>query len=289
MADIDYSALQTLSVSIENQIAHIELCRPAELNTMTESFWDELPLVVNQIDHQAAARVIVISAQGKHFTAGMDLSVFAGMAERFNGEPARRGEHLRRWVMTLQDTFTSLEQLRMPVLCAIQGACIGGGVDMVCAADSRYCTSDAYFVVKEIELGMTADVGTLQRLPHLISQGLVRELAYTGRKFSAEEALASGLVNRVFDNQQSMLDGVMDLATQIARHSPVAVAGSKEMLNYSRDHAVDESLRYMATWQSGMFHQPDIVEAMTAQQQKREAEFEDLRGLPDSFQQKKIV
>ena len=287
MADIDHNALQTLSVSIENRIAHIELCRPSELNTMTASFWDELPLVVNQIDRQAAARVIVISAQGKHFTAGMDLSVFAGMEERFKGEPARRGEHLRHWVMTLQDTFTSLENARMPVLCAIQGACIGGGVDMVCAADSRYCTSDAYFVIKEIELGMTADVGTLQRLPHLISQGLVRELAYTGRRFTAQEALASGLVNHVYDDHQSMLDGVMELASRITRHSPLAVAGSKEMLNYSRDHAVDEGLRYMATWQAGMFQQPDIMEALTAQQQKRSAEYQELRGLPDTFQQKK--
>ena len=190
MTNIDHDALQTLSVSIDKHIAHIELCRPAELNTMTEAFWDELPQLVQQIDQQAAARVIVISARGKHFTAGMDLSVFASMGERFNGEPARRGEHLRRWVMTLQDAFTSLEKARMPVLCAIQGACVGGGVDMVCAADSRYCTRDAYFVIKEIELGMTADVGTLQRLPHLLSQGMVRELAYTGRRFTADEALS---------------------------------------------------------------------------------------------------
>ncbi len=286
MIDLDLNALQTLSLTIEDRIAHIELCRPAELNTMTASFWDELPLVVNQIDKEAAARVIVISAQGKHFTAGMDLSVFAEMGDRFNGEPARRSEHLRQWVMTLQASFSALERARMPVLCAIQGACIGGGVDMVCAADSRYCTSDAYFVIKEIELGMTADVGTLQRLPHLIPQGLVRELAYTGRRFTANEALASGLVNQVYDDQQSMLDGVMDLAAQITRHSPLAVSGSKEMLNYSRDHAVDESLRYMATWQAGMFQQTDIMEAMAAMQQKRPADYEDLQKLPESFQQK---
>lgn len=287
MATIDLDNLQTLSVSIESHIAHIQLCRPTELNTMTATFWDELPLVVKQIDHQAAARAIVISAQGKHFTAGMDLSVFAGMEDRFKGEPGRRGEHLRHWVMTLQDAFTSLEKARMPVLCAIQGACIGGGVDMICAADSRYCTNDAYFVIKEIELGMTADVGTLQRLPHLIPHGLVRELAYTGRKFTADEALASGLVNRVYDDQQSMLDDVMDIAAQIARHSPLAVTGSKEMLNFSRDHTVDESLRYMATWQSGMFQQPDITEALTAQQQKRPASYADLHGLPETFEQKK--
>lgn len=121
----------------------------------------------------------------------------------------------------------------------------------------------------------------------MIPQGLVRELAYTGRKFTADETLTSGLVNRVYDDQQAMLDGVMDLATQITRHSPLAVAGSKEMLNYSRDHAVDESLRYMATWQSGMFQQPDVTEAMAAQKQKHAAQYEELRGLPETFQQKK--
>ena len=276
MSPSEFEGLETLAVSIENKIAHIVLCRGAELNTMTEAFWKELPAVVGAIDRQAAARVIVISSTGRHFTAGMDLSVFAGLQASYQGEPARRGERLRRWVLELQQTFTALEQARMPVLAAVQGACIGGGVDMICAADSRYCTEDAYFCIKETQLGMTADVGTLQRLPHLISQGLARELAYTGRKLGAQEALGCGLVNRVFPSHEAMLEGVMALAGQIAGNSPLAVAGSKEMLNYTRDHPVRDSLNYMATWQAGMLQQGDLREALAAQKEKRPPEFEDI-------------
>ena len=267
--DIDLSALETLSVSFENHIAHIQLSRPEALNTMVPAFWRELPAVVRIIDQGSQARVIVISSQGKHFSAGMDLSVFVNMAKDFEGEPARRAERSRRWILKLQDSFNALEEVRIPVLVAIQGGAIGGAVDMICAADSRYCTQDAYFTIKETELGMTADVGTLQRLPHIIPQGLIRELAYTGRKMPSSEAKECGFVNQVFADQKSMLDGVMKIATKIAMHSPMAVTGCKEMINYTRDHNVSDSLNYMATWQSGMLQMPDIQEAMTAGQEKR--------------------
>jgi len=269
VSDIDLSALETLSVSIENHIAHIQLSRPETLNSMLPAFWRELPAVVRKIDAQSQARVIVISSQGKHFSAGMDLSVFTNMAKDFQGEPARRAERTRRLVLELQDSFNALEEVRMPVLVAVQGGVIGGAVDMICAADSRYCTQDAYFTIKEIELGMTADVGTLQRLPHLMPQGLIRELAYTGRNMPSSEAKECGFINQVFADQQTMLEGVMKIAAKIATHSPMAVAGCKEMINYTRDHNVSDSLTYMATWQSGMFQMPDIQEAMTAGQQKR--------------------
>ena len=273
----ELEGLETLNVSIEDKIAHIQLCRPKQFNTMNAAFWRELPRVIKAIDREAAARVIVISSTGKHFTAGMDLQVFAKMGESAGGEPARYGESFRRLVLELQAAFNALENARMPVLVAIQGGCIGGGVDMVCAADSRYCTADAFFTIKETALAMTADLGTLQRLPHLMPQGLVRELAYTSRKFTATEALNTGFVNRVFDTQQEMLIEVMAIAQQIARQSPMAVAGSKEMFNYSRDHGVVESLRYMATWQAGMFSQSDVQQAMKAQMESRDATFEELR------------
>ena len=273
----ELEGLETLNVSIEDKIAHIQLCRPKQFNTMNAAFWRELPRVIKAIDREAAARVIVISSTGKHFTAGMDLQVFAKMGESAGGEPARYGESFRRLVLELQAAFNALENARMPVLVAIQGGCIGGGVDMVCAADSRYCTADAFFTIKETALAMTADLGTLQRLPHLMPQGLVRELAYTSRKFTATEALNSGFVNQVFDTQQEMLIEVMAIAQQIARQSPMAVAGSKEMFNYSRDHGVVESLRYMATWQAGMFSQSDVQQAMKAQMESRDATFEELR------------
>ncbi|WP_407636118.1 crotonase/enoyl-CoA hydratase family protein [Paraglaciecola psychrophila] len=269
VTDIDLAALETLSVNIENHIAHIQLCRPEALNSMVPAFWRELPAVVRQIDEGSQARVIVISSQGKHFSAGMDLSVFTNMAKDFQGEPARRAERTRRLVLELQDSFNALEEVRMPVLVAVQGGVIGGAVDMICAADSRYCTEDAYFTIKETELGMTADVGTLQRLPHLMPQGLIRELAYTGRNMPSCEAKECGFVNQVFADQDAMLAGVMNIAAKIAMHSPMAVAGCKEMINYTRDHSVTDSLTYMATWQSGMFQMPDVQEAMTAAQQKR--------------------
>ena len=171
-----------------------------------------------------------------------------------SGDPGRMAENLRRVVLQLQDTLSSLEKVRLPVLAAVHGGCIGGALDLVCAADSRYCTSDAYFTIKETELGMTADVGTLQRLPKLMPEGVVRELAYTGRKFGAEEAHHRlGFVNSVYETQEAMLEGVMSIAAQIAANSPLAVTGCKEMINFSRDHSVEDSLRYMATWQSGMF------------------------------------
>jgi enoyl-CoA hydratase len=269
LPDIDLSALETLSVSIENYIAHIQLSRPEALNTMVPAFWRELPAVVRKIDAESQARVIVISSQGKHFSAGMDLSVFINMAKDFQGEPARRAERSRRWILELQDSYNALEKARIPVLAAIQGGAIGGAVDMICAADSRYCTQDAYFTIKETELGMTADVGTLQRLPHLMPQGLIRELAFTGRKMLSSEAKQSGFVNHVFADHKSMLEGVMKIAAKIAMHSPMAVTGCKEMINYTRDHNVSDSLTYMATWQSGMLQMPDIQEAMTAGQEKR--------------------
>lgn len=276
MSDLNLEGYKTLSVTIENHIAHVQLSRPEQLNSMIPEFWHELPEAVRKIDDSSAARVIVISSQGKHFSAGMDLSVFTAMSKDFVGEPARRAEKFRRSVLELQDSFNALEQVRMPVLAAVQGGVIGGAVDMICACDSRYCTEDAFFTIKETEIGMTADVGTLQRLPHLIPQGLVRELAYTGRNWSSAEALAQGFVNQVFADQASMLEGVMKIARKIAMHSPMAVAGCKEMINYTRDHSVADSLNYMATWQSGMFQMPDIQEAMTAQQEKRFPEYDEL-------------
>ncbi|WP_371195016.1 crotonase/enoyl-CoA hydratase family protein [Glaciecola sp. SC05] len=277
--DTDH-ALKCFALTISNNIAHIQLIRPEHLNSMIPEFWQELPSLVRELDARGDIRVIVISSTGKHFSAGMDLSVFTNMASTFTGEPARRAEAMRRSVLALQDSFNSLEEVRMPVLVAIHGGAIGGAVDMVSAADCRYCTQDTFFTIKETQIGMTADVGTLQRLPHLIPQGLIRELAYTGRNWSAQEALAQGFVNQVFDDQDTMIDAVMKIAQGIAANSPMAVAGCKEMINYTRDHSVPDSLNYMATWQAGMFQMPDVMEAMTAQKERRMPSYEELH--PDT-------
>jgi enoyl-CoA hydratase len=257
------------SYSIQDHIAHIQLSRPEQMNSMIPAFWLELPQLVRELDERGDIRVIVLSSTGKHFSAGMDLSVFTNMAKSFSGEPARRAEQMRRSVLALQDTFNALEEVRMPVLAAVHGGAIGGAVDMISAADCRYCTKDAFFTIKETQIGMTADVGTLQRLPHLIPQGLIRELAYTGRNWSAQEALAQGFVNQVFDDKASMLEAVLSIAKSIAQNSPMAVAGCKEMINYTRDHSVADSLNHMATWQAGMFQMPDVMEAMAAQKEQR--------------------
>jgi enoyl-CoA hydratase len=275
--NIQFDNLEAFAVSIDSdQIAHININRASALNSMNADFWRELPDIIAKLDDSGSVRVIILSALGKHFTAGMDLDVFEQIGNTEDLEPARSAEKQRRWIKALQDVFTSFEQARMPVISAIQGACIGGGVDMICATDIRLCTADAFFNIKETELGITADVGTLQRILHVMPSGLARELAYTSRNLSAEEALACGFVNHVYQDQAEMLIAAHALAKSISKHSPLAVAGVKQMLNHSRDHSVADSLNYMATWQAGMLQNTDVTEAMKARTEKRSAQFEDL-------------
>jgi enoyl-CoA hydratase len=269
------------SLSIENKIAHIVLNRPEAFNSMPRAFWNELPELVRDIDDNAKARVIVISSTGKHFTAGMDISVFTdgeGISAG-SGDQYARAEAFRQFVLTLQNTFSCLDNARMPVIAAIQGGCIGAGVDMTSACDMRYCTEDAFFQIAEINIGMTADVGTFPRLCKLIPEGWVRELAYAGRRLPAAKAKEIGLVNDVFPTQDAMLAHVMELAAEIATKAPVAVAGSKRMINYARDHSIADGLDYIATWQAGMFAPPHMMEAFAAKAQKRKPEFPDLAPL----------
>ncbi|MFP3942976.1 MAG: crotonase/enoyl-CoA hydratase family protein [Alphaproteobacteria bacterium] len=274
---------ECFDVEIAGHIAHIRLKRPDQLNTMIRPFWNELPEIVDDIDANAKARVIVLSSTGKHFTAGMDLSVFTEGDEAMGGgdevETGRRRHALRDFTKHLQDSFTSLERARMPVLAAIQGGCVGGGVDMASACDIRYATRDAFFCIQEINIGMTADVGTFPRLCHLIPDGWVRELAYTGRRLGAEKAREIGLVNEVYDSHEAMLDAVMATAREIADRSPLAVAGSKVMINYARDHTVADGLDYIATWQTGMFQPADMMESFAARTEGRAPRFQELQPL----------
>ena len=266
-----------MTVKIIDKIAHLKLNRPDAFNAMDLDFWQEFPKIINDINNGSAARVIVISSTGKHFCAGMDLAVFQQNEQAEALELGRKHEQLRRTVLQLQGCFNALEKARMPVLMAIQGGCIGGAVDMISAADCRYCTEDAFFSIEETKLGMTADVGTLQRLPKLIPIGLVKELAFTGRRMAASEAKTTGLVNNVYADQASMLSAVMKIAAEIAANSPLAVMGCKEMINYARDHSVDDSLNYMSVWQSGMFQpQNDMMETFTAKIEKRSPQFDEL-------------
>ena len=268
-------------VTIENKIAHIVLNRPEAFNSMPRAFWNELPEIVGEIDAAAKARVIVISSTGKHFTAGMDLSVFTdgeGVSASA-GDQYARAEAFRQFVLTLQDTFSCLDNARVPVIAAVQGGCIGAGVDMISACDIRYAAEDAFFQIHEINIGMTADVGTFPRLCNLIPQGWVRELAYAGRRLDAAKAKEIGLINDTFPTQDAMMAHVMALAAEIASKAPVAVAGSKRMINYARDHSIADGLDYIATWQAGMFSPPQMMEAFAAKAQKRAPEFPDLAPL----------
>jgi enoyl-CoA hydratase len=275
--------LTCFDVTTKDKVAHVQLNRPDALNTMIPAFWTELPQLIGELSDSGEVRAIVISSTGKHFSAGMDLSVFTSSGLSMDGEPGRRNATMSLLVKRLQDSFTALERARVPVLVAIQGGCIGGAVDMVCAADMRYATADAYFVVQETNIGMTADVGTLQRLPKLIPDGIARELVYTGRRMPAARAAQVGLVNEVFDDHESMVAGVLAIAAEIAAHSPLTLWGAKEALVYARDHGVHDSLHQIATWQSGAFQPADMMEAFGAKAEKRAAVFEDLPPAPSGI------
>lgn len=282
-ASLQSNPYECFKVEIRDNIAHIVLNRPEKMNAMNRAFWRELPEIVREIDEGALARVIVISSTGKHFTAGMDLSVFTSGPDMKGKETGRLRANLMQTVLRLQKTFGCLDEARMPVLMAVQGGCIGGGVDFASACDMRYCTKDAFFCIQEINIGMTADVGTFPRLPHLMPQGLVRELAYTGRRLFADEAKSCGLVNAVFDTQEQMMEAVMGIAKDIAARSPLAVHGSKEMINYARDHSIADGLKHIAVWQTGMFQPADMMESFTAKAEKREPEFDDLLPVEDAL------
>jgi enoyl-CoA hydratase len=271
-------------VDVADKVAHVRLTRPDELNTMVPEFWSDLPEIVQSISDSGEARALVLSSTGKHFSAGMDLSVFAGSAGLANeGEPGRRAANMRLMVKRLQDSFTVFERARIPVLVAVQGGCIGGAVDLACAADMRYATKDAFFVVQETNIGMVADVGTLQRLPKLIGDGLARELVYTGRRLPAERAYEIGLVNQLFDDADSLVAGVLDVAREIATKSPLVTWGNKESLLFARDHSVAESLNFIATWQMGAFQPADMMESFTAKGERRDPAYLDLPPVPSGL------
>jgi enoyl-CoA hydratase len=267
---------ETLSVSLENHIATVCLNRPEKANAMSATMWQEIRQAFQWVDVTPEARVAVLRGEGKYFTAGIDLQMMMGLGPQIQNEcDGRTREALRRVILDLQDTLTSLERCRKPVLAAIHGGCIGGGIDLITCADMRYCSTDAYFTIKEIDIGMTADVGTLQRLPKLVGEGIVRELAYTGRSFDAQEAKNIGLVNRLFDSREALYAGVHEIAATIAAKSPLSIRGTKEMITYVRDHSVADSLNYIATWNAAMLMSQDLTEAMTANMAKKAPSFKD--------------
>lgn len=270
--------MDCFTLSQADHVAHLVLNRPEDLNTMNPAFWRELDEVLARLHREGSARALVISSTGKHFSAGMSLDTFGG-AISMDDATAEGRAAIYDLLTDMQHTFTRLETLRLPVIAAIQGGCIGGAVDMVTACCIRYATADAFFCIQEINIGMVADVGTLQRLPKLVPLGVVKELAYTGRRLGAARALDYGLVNEVFDTPQAMLDAAMQCAREIAAKPPVAIWGTKQVIHYARDHSVEDSLKQMGWIQGAIWSNAHVREAVSAMKDKRAGHFPSLPAL----------
>ena len=248
----------------DGHVATLTLSRPEKRNAMSMDFWAGLPAEIEALDRSGEVRAIVIQSEGPHFTAGLDLAAFADVQREGLGAAAPL-DFLHQ-VDLMQRAFTALEAARVPVICAIQGGCIGGGVDMVTAADIRLCTEDAYFTVYEVVIGMTADVGTFPRLLNHLPEGIVRELAYTGRKMHADEALRHGLVNRVLPDHEACNEAAQAMAREIATRAPMAVHGAKRAVTHARDHTTQETLDWIALWNASMLQRSELMAAMAAKQ-----------------------
>ena len=272
------SKYSCFDIKTKDHICNMVLNRPNELNTMTRDFWVELGDALEEINRDSDVRVVILSSTGKHFCAGMDLSAFSNgvddIPDDSKPDHARVGEVLYRTAKELQGYISKLEQIRVPVIAAVHGGVIGGALDLITACDMRFASNDAFFCIQEINIGMAADVGTLQRLPKIIPDSKMREMAYSGRRMLADEAKDSGLVGEVYETHDEMMNAVNKLATEIASKSPVAIYGLKAVMNYSRDHNVNDSLDFNALWSGAMLSQEDMTEAMTAQMEKRDASFD---------------
>ena len=265
--------LSVMQLQVQDHIAHLQLSQPQSLNTMHPGFWRDLDAALTHIQAHGDVRVLVISSTGKHFSAGMALDTFANPAFAPQDKSPEGRAALSEFLWDMQQVFTRIEQLRIPVIAAIQGGCIGGALDMVCCACIRYATHEAFFCVQEINIGMVADLGSLQRLPKLLPMALVKELAYTGRRWPAHAALQHGFVNEVFDAQDAMLAAAMQCAQEIASKPPIAIWGSKQALDFARDHSVQDSLRQMGWLQAGIWSNRHVMESVQATQQKRTGDF----------------
>lgn len=265
------------SLDTQDGIAHLQLNRPERFNTMAPPFFPALRDAVRGLGASAEARVLVISSTGKHFCAGMALDVFGGEDASFVTATARARLAFQETLRQLIDCFSALDEARFPVICAIQGGCVGGALDLATACDVRVCSADSFFTVQEIHIGMMADLGVLQRLAKIVPPGVAREMAYTGERLGAERALAVGLVNTVLPDAEAVLAHAMKMARAIAAKSPLAIAGSKMALNHARDHGTASSLQQMTLLQSAIFDMAEMGVAIEAWKGKREATFESLQ------------
>ncbi len=277
----DFFTLQT-----DGAVAHLQLNRPERMNTMTPAFFPALRDAVRGLQDDAQTRALVISSTGRHFSAGMALEVFgaspqgSALQQMLDTRSPRARLSFQESLRRLIDCFSALDEARFPVICAVQGGCIGGALDLATACDMRVCSADAFFTVQEIHIGMMADLGVLQRLAKIVPQGVARQMAYTGERVDAKRALETGLVNAVLADQAAVLEHALGLARQIAAKSPLAVAGSKMALNLARDHGTASALQQMTLLQSAIFDTTEMAEAIAAWKDKREGEFAPLAPIP---------
>lgn len=267
---------ESFKVEINDHIAHVAFNKPEKANALDATGWQEMQAIFELLDKTPEARVIVLSGEGKHFCSGIDVSLLMAIRQRVSLDcEGRMREKLRELVLQLQDTVSAIEKCRKPVLAAIHNACVGGGVDIVSACDMRYATEHGFFAIAEIDMGMVADLGTLQRLPKIIGDGMAREMAYTGRRVYGPEAKEIGLINRHFDDKESLMAAVFVIASQIASKSPLSIRGTKEIINYTRDHSVADGLKYMAIWNAALLLSNDLNEAFMAKMERRSPTFSD--------------
>jgi enoyl-CoA hydratase len=248
---------ECFELSSDGGVAHLKMSRPERRNAMTAAFWKELPEIVRALD----VRVLVLSSTGPHFCAGLDISLFQGN-DSFDTNSLQGRQKFRSKLEELQSSLNSLAEAPFPVIAAVQGGCIGGGVDLATACCLRYAARDAYFVIQEINIGMMADVGTFNRMPKQLPEAVVRELGYTGDRLPAERAERLGFVNGLFDTHEQLVAGALEVAKRIASKAPVAVAATKQMISYTRDHSVAESFAYLNALQPAIFDIEEIKRAL---------------------------
>jgi len=265
-----------IRVDRNGPIAEVVLDNPDRLNAMAPVFFTEIKQAFEEIDADPEIRVAILWAEGRLFTAGLDLkAALEGVlgGNLGNGSVVTNNLDMYKTIHDLQDAMSAAEKCRKPVIAAVHGHCIGGGVDLTTACDIRLCTKDATFAIHETKIAIVADVGTLQRITNVAGRGMAREMAYTGKRLTADRALRCGLVNEVYEDKEKLLEGAREMAAEIAANSPLAVQGTKAVLNYSDEHTTEEGLEYVAQWNSAFLHSEDLKEAITAFIEKRQPEF----------------
>jgi len=282
-AQLDHYKFETLKISNPHEfVFHVEFNRPEKRNAMNFAFFSDIKNCFQKLQFEPECRSIVVSGAGKIFTAGLDLTqlsqvIMGSSSEDGSDDVGRRGFRVKKTLEDFQDSLSAIEKCPKPVIACVHSGCVGGGLDLISACDIRYCSQDAWFSIREVDIGLAADIGTLQRLPKSVgNHSLVRELVFTGRDFNSDEAKGLGLVNRVFEDYNALIAGGLEIAKVIASKSPIAVQGSKINLNFSRDHSVEDGLKFISAWNMSNLQSEDLVKAAMAAMQKQKATFSKL-------------